>query len=182
MSDRSALALRIRPEVIVEAEPVAAPVRVYPGDGLSTALLASIAAQVVRYPFDVDAVFLKGAKRGHRKLAAARQYAIALVHIVSGRSQEEVAACFKRNRTTASSHMEKVESLHDVPEHEEFWELMERRYRLMVELTKLGNGRYQWLRAINAIAAAVHDGELEGEAFDQGRYIANTFWLERVGG
>jgi hypothetical protein len=143
--------------------------------------LASIAGLAVSQAFEVERLLLKGRRRGARRLAAARQYAMALVHFVTGRSQEDVARAFKRNRTTASHHMEMVEGLSDVREHEEFWCLMEHRYRLLVELAGLSTGRTEWLRALSALDRALDDGDLEGETVDQAKYIASTFWEDRIG-
>jgi hypothetical protein len=147
----------------------------YPGAKLRTYRLATIAVHAVHQAFGVDAIWLRAAARGDRRVAAARQYAIALVHLVTGRSQSEVAKCFTRNRTTASNHMEMVEALNDVREHEDFWRLMEARYRLLVQLAELGLGQHAWREALRGIDRSLDNGDLEGQAYDQALYIRGTF-------
>lgn len=147
----------------------------YPGARLPTYRLATLAVYTVAMAMRVDRIPVKGKPRGSRRVAAARQYAMALVHLVTGRSQDDVATCFRRNRTTASNHMEMVEWLNEVPEHDVFWQDLERRYRLLVELEELGNGRTSWLRALAGIERALDDGGLEGEGYNQGLYISFTF-------
>lgn len=177
-------AVRIRPRQTWDTDSVVE-VRqdtVYPGAKLPTWRLATIAAHVVSQAFKVERIPVKGKRRGARKVAAARQYAMALVHLVTGRSQDDVARQFKRNRTTASNHMEMVEWLNDVPEHDTFWQELELRYRLYVELAAIGDGRGAWLKALHGIERAMDDGDLEGESYDQAKYIALTFWEDRTFG
>lgn len=156
------------------------PAPVYPGARLPTWRLATIAAAIVADAMRVDRIPVKGKRRGARKVAAARQYAMALVHLVTGRSQDDVARAFQRNRTTASNHMEMVEWLNDVPEHEAFWEWAEQRYRLLVELAQLADGRTMWMQAVQGVVRQWDEGGLEGAAQDQGKYIALTFWEDRA--
>jgi hypothetical protein len=155
---------------------------VYPGARIPTWRLATIAAAIIADAMKVDRIPVKGKRRGARKVAAARQYAMALVHLVTGRSQDDVAGCFQRNRTTASNHMEMVEWLNDVPEHEAFWEWAEQRYRLLVQLAELADGQSMWMQAVRGVVREWDEGGLEGAAHDQGKYIALTFWEERANG
>ena len=179
VADRS-IALRIREVVLVQDRPVPPPQPIYPGAGIPTWFLATIAARAVSQAFNVESLLLKARKRGARRLAHARAMAMALVHLVAGRSQEDVARAFKRNRTTASNHMEMTEALLDVPEMEEFWQLLERRFVLLITLSTLSNGRYEWLKALKALERALDEGELEGEAVDQARYISRVHWEDRL--
>lgn len=167
-------------EVIEEVRP-AEPEVVYPGADIPTWRLATIAALAVSQALNVEALMVKGRRRGARRLAHARQQAMALVHLVTGRSQEDVARAFQRNRTTASNHMEMTEALLDVPEMGEFWDLMVKRYTLLVELSGLSSGRHEWLRALKALDEALDEGYLEGEAVDQAIYITRVHWEDRIG-
>lgn len=180
MSDSAALLRRpvlARPDLVVVET---APGMRFPFADLSTARLATAANIAVGDTFAVEALLLKGRRRGARRLAAARQFAMALVHMVAGRSQEDVARAFKRNRTTASHHMEMVEALNDVPEFEAMWNLLEQRFRLVAELMALPSGRTSWLEALTGIDQALDDGTLEGDAVDQARYIRSVFWEDRI--
>lgn len=174
--------MAIRPVVAVDDDADRAPAGpVPPGASLSTARLAYLAERAVGDAFAVEELFLRGRRRGARRLAHARTVAMALVHLVAGRSQEDVAAAFKRNRTTASNHMEMNEWLNDCAEYEAFWELLSRRFELLIELASMPSLREAWLCALKGIDRALDDGDLEGEAVDQARYVSSVFWEDRIG-
>lgn len=151
----------------------------YPGARLSTVQLALAANQIVAETFEVDRILLRGRKRGARRLAHARTVAMALVHLVGGRSQEDVARAFNRNRTTASNHMEMTEELNDVREVEEWWDLMALRFTKLVELMEIPPTRPAWLRALRGLERAQHEGDLEGQAVDQARHVLGVFLEDR---
>lgn len=149
----------------------------YPGSALSTKKLAYLAESAIADAFDVESLFLRGRQRGARKLAHARTLAMALVHLVTGRSQDDVARAFSRNRTTASNHMEMVEWLNDCPEHDAFWDLLCRRYELLVHLSELPSVRDAWLVALDGLDEAVREEELQDEeAVNQARHVLGVFW------
>lgn len=159
------------------------PVVAYPGPTLSTGQLAVLAEQTVKAALDVDNLYLLGKRRGARRLAHARTLAMALVHLVAGRSQEDVASAFKRNRTTASNHMEMVEALNDVPAHEACWDLMARRFELLIQLKEMPALRPAWLAALHGLEDALEEGDhLEGDAVDQAKHVVGVFWEDRIRG
>lgn len=156
---------------------------VYPGANLPTARLVALANHVVGEAFAVEALLLRGRRRGGRRLAHARTIAMALVHLVCGRSQTDVARCFSgRNRTTASNHMENIEALNDAPEHEAFWDLLECKFKLLVEYASLPSSRQAWEAALRGLEEGLDEGTLEGEAVDQARHVTAVFWEERIHG
>lgn len=160
----------------------AGPVERYPGASLTTTQLANLAAIVVAETIPVERLLLRERARGGRRLAHGRTWAMALVHLVCGRSQEDVARAFRRNRTTASNHMEKIEELNDVPEHEAFWDALCLRFQKYVELMETPRAEAAWLRALAGIERAMDAGDLEGEAVDQAKHVLGVFWRERAGG
>lgn len=153
----------------------------YPGKTLTTGQLAYAATLVVGEVIDVERLLLRGRARGARRLAHARTQAMALVHLVCGRSQEDVARAFDRNRTTASNHMEMMEALNDVAEHEEFWDALCLRFVKYVELMATPAPRDPWRRALAGMERALDDGDLEGDAVDQVKYVLGVFAMERAG-
>lgn len=173
----AALTLRNALERINGVLPAASPV--YPGASLSTAQLAIAATQIVSETFDVERILLRGRKRGARRLAHARTVAMALVHLVAGRSQEDVARAFGRNRTTASNHMEMTEELNDVREVEEWWDLMALRFTKLVELFEVPLTRPAWLKALGGLEREMEEGGLEGRAVDQARHVLGVFLEDR---
>ena len=172
----AAIALRRGLERIEKDLPLSTPE--YPGARLSTSQLAYAASLVVSEVIDVERLLLRDRARGARKVAHARTQAMALVHLVCGRSQEDVARAFRRNRTTASNHMEMIEALNDVPEHEAFWDALCLRFQRYVELMETPRAEDAWLKALAGIERALDEGELEGDAVDQGRYVVGVFWEE----
>lgn len=180
-------ALRRSVAICRQVEPVRdAPVvavAAYPGASLSTGQLAVLAEATVGDAFAVTELYLRGKRRGARRLAHARTIAMALVHLVAGRSQEDVAAAFKRNRTTASNHMEMVEALNDVPEHEACWDLMAQRFELLIRLKEMPPLRPAWMAALRGLEHALESGDyLEGDAVDQARHVTGVFWEDRIDG
>lgn len=176
-----ALRVRIKPDEVETVETRSYPAQAYPGACLPTAKLALIANQVVGEAFAVETLLLRGRRRGARRLAHARTIAMALVHMVCGRSQTDVARCFSgRNRTTASNHMENIEALNDAPEHEAFWNLLERKFTLLVEYASLPSSRQAWADALQGLERGLDDGALEGDAVDQARHVTGVFWEDRI--
>jgi hypothetical protein len=156
---------------------------VYPGAKLSTARLARLAEHIVGEAFAIEELFLRGKQRGARRLAHGRTLAMGLVHLVAGRSQEDVATTFKRNRTTASNHMEMIEWLNDCPEHDAFWTLLCLRFERLVELADMPSPRTAWLAALDGLVRAVRNEELQDdEALNQARHVVGVFWEERTRG
>lgn len=155
----------------------------YPGAGLTTGQLAVLAEDSVKAALAVENLYLLGKRRGARRLAHARTLAMALVHLVAGRSQEDVASAFKRNRTTASNHMEMVEALNDVPEHEACWDLLARRFELLIQLKEMPPLRPAWMAALHGLERALESGDhLEGAAVDQAKHVVGVFWEDRIRG
>lgn len=146
----------------------------YPGANLSTFEACFLARQCVASVMDCDALLLMARARGARKLAFARVLAVHLVHIVAGRTHEDVARAFQRNRSTASHHFETIEDLRDVDQFEEFMGLLERKYELLLEMHALRVGK-AWGRALRAVQVAVVVGSLEGQAARAAEYVAETF-------
>lgn len=174
-------AVAIRPDIEVDEVEAAPLAPVYPGTALSTERLAKLASHIVDEAFGVEALLVRGRKRGARRLAHARTVAMALVHLVCGRSQEDVASAFGgRNRTTASHHMELNEELNDCHEHEEFWDLLVQRYEALIAYDSLPRARPLWMAALQGLRLALKDGVLEGKAVQQARHVVETFWEEHA--
>lgn len=146
----------------------------YPGASLSLFEVTYLARHCVAGTMDCDAILLMAKARGTRKLAFARVLAVHLVHIIAGRTHEDVARSFQRNRSTASHHFETIEDLRDVREFDAFMALLERKYELLLEMHALRAGK-AWQRALRAIETAVVTGELEGQAARSAEYVAETF-------
>lgn len=150
----------------------------YPGAGLSTYVVARIARDLVARTIDVSPLALAGKARGARRLAVARQLAMNLVHLVAGRSQQEVARAFYRNRATASHHMEIVEDLRDCVQWDRFVELLGQRYSVLLLLASLPSIRIAWREALKALDHAAFEGGLEGDAVRSAEYLVATFKAE----
>ncbi len=178
-------ALKQREPPVVRREIVASPDAAglqdngYPGGRLTTSQLANAACIAVGEVFDTERLLLRAKERGARRMAHARTIAMALVHLVCGRSQEDVARAFRRNRTTASNHMEMIEALNDVPEHEAFWDALVLRFTRLVELMQAPSARGAWVVALRGLERALYEGEIEGDAVDQTRHVLGVFWQER---
>lgn len=165
------------------AVPVVPEAPVYPGASLSTARLAFLAERCIDEAFGMEALFLRGQRRGARRLAHGRTLAMGLVHLVGGRSQDDVARAFKRNRTTASNHMEMIEWLNDCPAHDAFWNLLVSRFEILILYAEQPSLRDAWQRALKGLAVAVREGDLEDdEALNQARHVLGVFWEERIDG
>jgi hypothetical protein len=183
-------ALKVRPlrpiathAVIVQTATEPEVTNAYPGVGLSTARLARLAEHVVGEAFAMEELFLRGKQRGARRLAHGRTLAMGLVHLVAGRSQEDVAATFKRNRTTASNHMEMIEWLNDCPEHDAFWTVLCQRFERVIEVAAMPSPRTAWLAALDGLVRAVRNEELEDdEAHNQAKHVIGVFREERARG
>lgn len=175
----SSITLRTALQHLDETLPPVSQGPAYPGASLSTVQLANAATQIVSETFDVERLLLRGRKRGARRLAHARTVAMALVHLVGGRSQEDTANAFRRNRTTASNHMERTEDLNEVAKVEAWWDLMALRFTKLVELMEVPLTRPAWLLALQALEAALHNGDLEGDAVDQARHVLGVFLEDR---
>jgi hypothetical protein len=179
-----ALARALAPiaSVVLPPAPVAAP-RLsdhvedagYPGASLSTARCAAIARQCVANALGVNPVLLAGKQRGARRLAQARQLAIHLVHVVAGRAHQDTAVRFRRNRTTAAHHFERIEDLRDDEGFEAFMALLELQYAAMLRLAAVGDPRLAWAQALVSLDRAVEEATLEGEAYDAAEYVVQTF-------
>lgn len=175
------LTLRMDGDVQPWPEDTAEPT--YPGASLSTVKLAYLAECAVGDAFAVEELFLRGRQRGARRLAHARTLAMGLVHLVAGRSQEDVARAFKRNRTTASNHMEMIEWLNDCPAHDVFWDLLSQRFGLLIQLSELPSMRGAWLSALAGLRVAVREGDLDDdEAHNQAKHVVGVFWEEDANG
>lgn len=150
----------------------------YPGADLTTFECCYLARECVASVMACNAQLLMARPRGSRKLAFARVVAVHLVHIVAGRTHDDVAKAFQRNRSTASHHFETIEDLRDVEEFETFMSLLERKYELLLEMHALRAGQ-AWKRAMRAIEAAALVGTLEGQAARAAEYVAETFREDR---
>lgn len=170
------LALKARPAPTIAAPTLAdAPtLDRYPGAKLATSHVCRLARHLVAEVLGCDPLMLVGKARGPRKLAVARQFAIHLAHVVAGRSHENVAKCFSRNRSTASHHFEVVEDLRDETWFDGFMLLIEERFRLLLELAEQ-DPKGAWRKALHALDAAVEDGGLEGDAHRGAEYLVETF-------
>lgn len=174
--------IAIRPAEVRVVEAELAPALDYPGASLPTSRLAKLASHIVDEAFGVEALLVRGRRRGARRLAHARTVAMALVHLVCGRSQEDVAKAFGgRNRTTASHHMEMNEGLNDCAEHEEFWDLLTQRFEALVRFDSLPRARPAWMAALEGLQRMHKRNMFEGDAAQQARHVVETFWGERIG-
>jgi hypothetical protein len=152
----------------------AAPNGGYPGTSLPTEICARIARELVAQVLDADPLLMRAKPRGARRLAAARQFAIHLVHSVAGRKHEEVARAFARNRSTAAHHFEVIEDLRDVTAFDEFMSMLERAYSLRLQMAEL-RFRPAWANALASIDAALDTGLLEGDGHSMGEYLVGVF-------
>lgn len=78
------------------------------------------------------AAMLDGARRDFR-LALARQTAMYLAHVVGQLTLNEVATCFKKNRTTVSHSCTNIEDRRDSPLFDLQIEFMEKQLRARID-------------------------------------------------
>lgn len=146
----------------------------YPGASLSTRYVAELARYLVSELLDIPPVSMIAYDRGPRNVAFGRQLAIHLTHIVAGRRHEEVAAAFRRNRSTASHHFEVLENLRDVEDFDHFLTGLENKYAHMLRAAE-NSPAQAWGQALDAMAKAVHQGRLDPDAHYDAKYVIATF-------
>ncbi len=149
----------------------------YPGAALSTFAVCRIARICVCEVLRVDPLLLTSKARGARKMAAARQLAMHLAHIVAGRSHEDVAHQFGRNRSTASHHFEVMEWLRDSAGWDGWLGLLEHRYSLLLQLACMPM-RQAWLDGLAGLTQGMEDGTFEGDAYSMADYLTQVFQAE----
>ncbi|MBV8976967.1 MAG: chromosomal replication initiator DnaA [Alphaproteobacteria bacterium] len=71
---------------------------------------------IVAHVYDVPLEEMRARTRGGPRAALARQVAMYLSHIVLGMSVTDVAAAFRRHRSTAHHALHHIEELRDDPE------------------------------------------------------------------
>ncbi len=77
---------------------------------------AGIAQAVVAHIYDVELKDMRAATRRNPRTALARQIAMYLSHTVFGMTVSQVAAVFRRHRSTACHALHHIEDLRDDPE------------------------------------------------------------------
>lgn len=146
----------------------------YPGAGLPTSYVCTLARGCVAEVFGIAPLTLKNPSRGGREAAFARQVAIHLAHIVAGRRHDEVAREFDRNRSTASHHFEVLENLRDEPQFDHFLTLLEERFAHYLNYAAT-RPHGHWVPTLDALAKAVATGRLEPDAHFEAKFVVETF-------
>lgn len=146
----------------------------YPGSCLSTRYVAYLARVLVGELLGLEPVALIAWDRGPRNVAFGRQLAIHLTHIVAGRRHEEVAAAFRRNRSTASHHFEVVENLREIGDFDAFLMKLEDKFAAMLKAEEAAP-REAWGQALEAMAREVSLGRLDPDAHFDAKYVVATF-------
>lgn len=146
----------------------------YPGASLTTRAVAHLARLLVGELLGVNPYAMIAYERGPRNVAFARQLAIHLSHIVAGRRHEEVAAAFRRNRSTASHHFEVLENLRDVEDFDAFLTALENRFADMLRAEEAAP-REAWGKALDAMARAVNQGRLDPDSHFDAKFVVATF-------
>ncbi len=92
-------------------------------------VIARLAKEVVCEANGLSHAALLDAPRGDTHLALSRQIAMYLAHVVGQLTLNEVATCFKKNRTTISHSCTNIEDRRDSPLFDLQLEFMEKRLR-----------------------------------------------------
>lgn len=138
-------------------------------------MVAALARRCVADALGLHPTMLASHARGARRIAFGRQLAMHLAHIVAGRGHVDVARAFGRYRTTAAHHFGTVEDLRDVVEFDQFIDLLEARFSLVLQLAELPSARTSWRLALQDLLGVSRNRRMGGELRRQASYIAETF-------
>jgi len=100
---------------------------------------ASTLVRIVATAFDLTACEMFHHSRSRAPIAATRQLAMYMMHVVIGRSLTEVGRFFGRDRTTVSHACIRIEDLRDDLEFDEKINQIEEIYIQKIAATKLAN-------------------------------------------
>lgn len=149
----------------------------YPGATLTTRYVARLARSLVADLLNIDPALMILPDRGSRVVTFGRSLAIHLSHIVGGRRHDDVAAAFRRNRSTASHHFEVFENLREVPEFDAVLSNLEHKFALLLAAAE--QRPYEaWGKALEAMALRVSEGSLEPDAHFDAKYVVATFKVQ----
>ncbi len=152
----------------------------YPGQRLSVTEVVRMASDCSAQATGTMTVNVHTWHKGKALFVLVRQISIHLSHVVAGRSQDDVAKGFRRDRATVNNALRVIEALRDCDSFDLWLERLEFRFSKALELADTFMRVSEWRAVLEAISDDAYNASLEGESLDRAEYVREKIHLPLV--